>query len=119
MSAAPMKPKLLLIAGFLMVPVCFVGLLYQQSFVWAVCPQALIAMFFRQSQHAYDSLGAADFPDLAVALLYYPLVGLVLSRASREGELRRIGFRVAILHIFSIGLALAAGQFRNRIWAGQ
>src|SRR5258705_6109161 len=111
-----MKSKLLLVGGFLMIPVCLLGLLYQQSFVWVVCPQALVVMFFRQSQHAYDSLGAADYPDLVVALLYYPVVGWILSRASRAGRLRRIAVHVGIWHIAAIALAFGAAEIRNRIW---
>ena len=98
-----------------MIPVCLLGLFFQQSFIWVVCPQALIVMFIRQSQHAYDSLGAADFPDLAVGLLYYPLVGWILSRARRNGRLQRVAVHVGIWHIAAIGLALGLSEVRNRI----
>lgn len=111
-----MKSKLLLFGGFLMIPVSVLGLLYHQSFIWAVCPQALVVMFIRQWQHAYDSLGAADYPDLAVAFLYYPIVGWILSRACRQGTLRRVAIHVGIWHIVAIGLALGAGEMRNRMW---
>jgi hypothetical protein len=113
-----MKSTLLLVAGFLMIPVCLLGLFYQQSFIWVVCPQALIVMFVRQSRHAYDSLGAAGYPDLAVGLLYYPLIGWILSRAHRQGRLRRIAVHVFIWHIVAIGLAVGAGEIRNRMWRG-
>jgi hypothetical protein len=73
-------------------------------------------MFIRQAQHAYDSLGAADYPDLIVALIYYPLIGWVLSRASRKGTLRQVAVRIGIWHIAAIGLAVGAGEMRNRIW---
>ena len=111
-----MKPKLLIIAGFLMIPVCVLGLLWHQSFVWAICPQALVAMFLRQSQHAYDSLGAADYPDIAVAALYYPLVGWILSRAAVRDRLRPVAVHAAIWHVVAIGLAAGAAEIRNRLW---
>ena len=111
-----MKSKLLLIGGFLMVPVCFLGLWFQQSFVWVVCPQALVVMFLRQSQHGYDSLGAASLPDLAVALFYFPFIGWILSRASRARRLRRVVIHVVVWHIVAIGLAVGAAEMRNRIW---
>jgi hypothetical protein len=101
-----------------MIPVCPFGLLYQQSFIWVVCPQALVVMFVRQLLHAYDSLGAADFPDLAVGLLYYPLIGWILSRANRQDRLGRVAAHVAIWHVAAIVLAWGAGEFRNRIWRG-
>jgi len=100
-----MKSKLFLIFGFAMIPVCFVGLFNGQSFVWVVCPQALIVMFIRQSQSAYDSLAAAGVPDLIVALLYYPVIGWILSRASQRGTLRRVAVHVVIWHIAAIVLA--------------
>jgi hypothetical protein len=111
-----MKSNLLFIGGFLMIPACLLGLLYQWSFVWVVCPQALVVMFFRQSQHGYDSIGAADFPELAVALLYYPLIGWILSRSRRAGRLRRVAIHVGIWHIAAIALAFGAAEIRNRIW---
>jgi hypothetical protein len=113
-----MKSKLFIIAGFSMIPVCLFGLLHQQAFIWVVCPQALVVMFVRQSQHAYDSLGAADYPDLAVGLLYYPIIGWILSRASRQDRLRRVAGHVVIWHVAAIVLALGAGEFRNRMWRG-
>ena len=111
-----MKPKLIRIGGILMVPVCFLGLIFQQPFVWFVCPPSLVVMFLRQSQHGYDSLGAAGYPDLAVALIYYPIIGWVLSRASRDGRLRRVAIHIIIWHIAFIGLAVWSGEVRNRIW---
>ncbi len=99
-----------------MTPICLLGLFCQQSFVWVVCPQALLVTFAGQSQRGYDSLGAAGYPDLIVALLYYPVVGWILSRASREGRLRRVSVRAAIWHIAAIGLAPGCARIRNRIW---
>ena len=99
-----------------MIPVCILGLFYQKSFIWGVCPQALIVMFVRQWQHAYDSLGAADYPDLIVALLYYPIVGWILSRASQKGTLRQAAIHIGIWHIAAIVLAMGAGEIRNRLW---
>lgn len=81
-----MKAKLLLIAGFLMAPICVVGLFWQWRSIWVLCPQALIVMFAWQWQHTYDSIGAADYPDLVVGALYYPFVGWLLGRAVRRGH---------------------------------
>ena len=63
-----MKSKLILVGALLMVPVGFFGLVYHQWFAWGISPQALVVMFVRQSQHGYDSLGAAGIEDLTVAL---------------------------------------------------
>jgi len=82
------KSKLILVCGFLMVPICLFGLFYQQSFIWGVCPQSLFVTFLRQSLHAYDSIGAADYPDAAVAAAYYPVIAWILSRAFQRGQLR-------------------------------
>lgn len=111
-----MKSKLLLLGGFLMVPVCLFGLVYQHPLVWAVCPQALVVMFLRQSLHAYDSTGAADYPDLAVAVVYSPLVGWLLSRACRQGRLGRVAVYLAIWHSVAVGLAVGVAGIRNRAW---
>ena len=111
-----MKSTLLLVGGFLMIPVCLLGLFYQQPFIWVVCPQALVAMFIRQSQHPYDSLGAAGYPDLAVGLVYFPLIGWILSRAVRDGRIRRVACHVLVWHIGAIALAFGAAEMRNWIW---
>ena len=111
-----MKANLMLVAGVLMAPVCLFGLLYHHAFIWVVCPQALVVMFLRQSQDAYDSLGAADYPDLAMGFLYYPLIGWILARASRRGLFRRVVVRVALWHCVAIGLAVIAAGIRNKIW---
>ena len=111
-----MKSKLFLIGGFLMAPVCFFGLFYQWSAIWAICPQALVVMFLRQSLHSYDSLAAADIPDIAAGMLYYVLVGWLLARASKAGTLRKVAVRLIIWHIAAIGLAVLTGIIRNRLW---
>jgi hypothetical protein len=111
-----MKSKLLFIGGLLMVPICALGVAYQHAFAWVAFPQALVVMFLRQSQHGYDSLGAPGYPDLAVAVLYYPLLGWILSWASRKGTLRRVALRAAIWHIVAIALAVFTAEARNRIW---
>jgi hypothetical protein len=111
-----MKSKLLFIGGFLIVPVCVLGVAYQHSLAWVAFPQALVVMFLRQSQHGYDSLGAPGYPDLAIALLYYPLLGWIISRAGRKGTLQWVALRAAIWHIVAIGLAVFTAQARNRIW---
>ena len=100
----------------LMAPVCVLGLLYNQAYVWGVCPQAFVVMFFRQSLHSYDSLGAADYPDLAVSALYYPIIGWVLSRACRRGSLGRVSLVVAACHVAAVGLALGSLEMRNQMW---
>ena len=84
--------------------------------MWVVCPHALVVMFVRQAYHAYDSLGAADYPDLTVALLYCPFVGWVLTRAAKQAKLRSIGLRIALWHVAVIGAAVLAVQFRNKLW---
>ena len=99
-----------------MIPVCVMGLLWQQSFIWVICPQALVVMFVRQSQHAYDSLGAADYPDLAVGAFYYPLVGWILSRSALRNRLRPVAVHAAIWHVVAIGLAIGTAEIRNRLW---
>jgi hypothetical protein len=111
-----MKSKVIMAGGLLMAPVCVLGLLYHQSYIWGVCPQALVLMFIRQSLHAYDSLGAADYPDLAVAALYYPIIAWVLSRAWRHGSVGRVSLGVAACHVAAIGLALGSVEMRNRMW---
>jgi ABC-type uncharacterized transport system permease subunit len=73
-------------------------------------------MFVRQAQHAYDSIGAPDFPDLAVALLYYPVVGWVLGRAIKLGTTPRVGTWVALWHVVAIGLAWGTVEVRNKLW---
>jgi len=110
------KSKLILVCGFLMVPICLFGLFYQQSFIWGVCPQSLFVMFLRQSLHAYDSIGAADYPDAAVAAAYYPVIAWILSRAFQRGQLRRASAYVGVCHIAAIGFAVGAGEFRNHMW---
>ena len=114
--SAKMKPEFIRIDGLMMVPVCILGLLCRQSFIWLVCPQVLVVMFIRQAQHGHDSLGAAGYPDLAVALLYYPLIGWILSRAGKAGKLRPVAIRVMVWHVAFMGLAVLAGEMRNRIW---
>lgn len=74
------------------------------------------SVFLRQSQRGYDSLSAADYPDLAAAVIYYPVIGWILSRASRKGTLRRTAIRIAIWHIVAIGLAVFTATVRNRLW---
>ena len=111
-----MNTKLITVGGYVMIPVCVLGLLFQQAFAWLICPQALVVMFLRQSLHAYDSLGAADWPDLVVACIYYPFIGWLLSHAVRAGRLRHVAIRVAVWHIVAIGLAVTTAELRNRIW---
>jgi len=108
--------RFFVLGGFLMVPVCVMGLFWQQPYIWEICPQALVVMFLRQSQRAYDSLGAAGYPDLAVAVLYYPVVGGILSRAAAREKLPSTAARVVVWHVVAIGLAFGTAAIRNQLW---
>ena len=110
------KLRVMLVGGWLMSPLCFFLLAYANSLMWVVCPQALVVMFLRQSQHGYDSLGAPDIPDLLVALFYYPVIGRILVRASKMGKFRQVAIRVVLWHIVAFGLAIFTAHMRNRIW---
>jgi len=110
------KSKLILACGFLMAHICLFGLLYQQSFIWGVCPQSLFVMFLRQSLRAYDSIGAAGYLDLAVAGAYYPVTAWILSRAFERGQLRKASAYIGFCHIAAVGFAVGAGEFRNHMW---
>ena len=105
-----------LVVGLLMTPVCCLGLLWQQWFSWIVCPQALVVMFLRQAEQPYDSLGAADYPDLTVGVLYYPVVGWILSQAIKRDALSRSAVRVAVWHTVALIAAAAARTLRDRLW---
>jgi len=73
-------------------------------------------MFLRQSFHGYDSLGAASYPDLLVAVLYFPFVASILSRAFRRGQFRKASAYVGSWHGVAVLLAIGAGEFRNHVW---
>lgn len=105
-----------MVGGLLMAVVSVIGLLYSQPYIWSVCPHALVVMFIRQSLHAYDSMAAADYPDLVVAGLYYPVIAWLLSRAGMHGRFGRICLGVAASHVLVVGLALACEGMRNRMW---
>jgi hypothetical protein len=107
-----MQRRVLLIAGFVMAPICVLGLLWRQAFVWIVCPQALVVLFLRQTQSPFDSLGAADYPDLAVGMFYYPVLGWILSRALKRGALPRTAAHAAVWHAIALGAAVALWPFR-------
>lgn len=111
-----MKHFLILIGGLLMAPICFFLFVYTSSFAWFILPQALTVMFVRQSQTAYDSLGAPGWPDLVVCVLYYPIVGWILSRATRSGNLLHVAARIIIWHLFAMILAVITMEIRNHIW---
>ena len=111
-----MKRALPIIAGLALAPVCVIGLFWQQSFIWVLCPQALLVMFLRQAQGSPDSLAAAALPDVIVGVLYYPVVGWLLSRGLRSGALRRTAVQVGVWHAAALIAAVAAGQFRNTLW---
>ncbi len=102
--------------GILLAPICVLALGWHWSGAWVLCPQALIVMFARQCQSAYDSLGAAGYPDLAVAALYYPILGWFLRRAAKAGRFRSVSVWAGLLHMAAIALAWAAAETRNKIW---
>jgi hypothetical protein len=57
-----------LLIGLLMVPICALGLLWHQAFIWILCPESLVVLFLRQALSPPDSLGAVGYPDLAVTI---------------------------------------------------
>lgn len=93
------------------------GLFLQHAYMWVLCPQALAVMFYRQSLRPYDSLGAADVPELALAVLYFPFVAWLLNRAQRKGDLRWTAQWIGIGHLVAIAIAIVAAKFRNEVWA--
>ena len=111
-----MKVWLPVIIGFLMAPICVFALLRRWSSIWVLCPHALIVMFVRQWQHGYDSLGTPSYPDLAVAGLYYPILGWFLRRGIKSGRLSTTGTVAGLLHVVAIGIAWGAQAMRDRIW---
>jgi hypothetical protein len=102
--------------GLVLSPICALGLLWHQSFIWVVCPQSLVVMFLRQAGSPYDSLSAADYPDLVVGVLYYPVLGWLLSRALKNGTLQRTGMRLVLWHAVALALAFGTAEARNRLW---
>src|SRR4051812_13064216 len=92
------RPRLAVRAGLLLAPLPVLLLFFQFWIAWIVCPYALMVMFIRQSLQAYDSLGAADVPDLLVALLQFPLLGFLLARAARKGSLKPTLTAIFICH---------------------
>jgi len=104
-------------AGAVLAGIAVMGLFLQHAYLWFLCPQAVAVVFYRQSLRPYDSLGAADVPELAVAVLYFPFVAWLLSRAQRKGELRRAALWIGFGHLAAVALAVAATRFRNQIWA--
>ena len=111
-----MQRVFILISVFVMAAVSAWGLCWHQTFIWIVCPQALVVMFLRQAQKSYDSLGAVGVPDLAVGVLYFPIVGWLYTQALKKGVLRRVAIRVAIWHAVAIIAAVATVMFRNKVW---
>ncbi len=112
-----LMPRILpLLIGLLLVPICALGLLWHQSFIWILCPQSLVVMFLRQAGSPYDSLGAADYPDIAVGVLYFPVVGVLLSRALKKGNFRSTGLRIAGWHVVALVLAVTIAMIRNHLW---
>lgn len=110
------KPWQIITIGWLLAPLPPILLLWQSGAAWAVCPYALCVMFIRQAQHAYDSLGAADIPDLLVAFLQFPVVGWLLAKSVREGSAKPRALRIAVWHLIAIGAAVLLAEFRNHVW---
>ena len=101
----------------ILVAVSVVGLLYRWALIWLLCPQSLVVMFWRQAQRPYDSLGAAGYPDLAVAALYFPLMAWLLSRANRNGKMLHIARWIGIWHLVAVAIAIGMATFRNHVWS--
>ena len=107
------------IALLILVPTCVFGLCYHLPFMWLLCPQSMVVMFIRQSNRAFDSLGAADLPDLAVAAFYYPVVSWLLIRAARQGMISRVVRRLAFWHLVAMIAAPSLWLVRNALWSAQ
>jgi hypothetical protein len=105
------------LGGVLLAGATVIGLLFQFDFVWALCPQALIVMFCRQAMAPYDSLGAADYPDLAMPILYFPLVAWLLSRAHRSGNFSKTTAKIGLWHLMAVVASIGAAMFRNHVWS--
>jgi len=118
-SGPRINQQFLAVGSIFLTATSLAGLLFQKSFCWLLCPQALLVMFIRQSQHAYDSLGAVSLPDLITALLYYPYVSWIVWRRSRAGKTRRTVFAVLLFHLVTIAAAYGAANFRNYVWASR
>jgi hypothetical protein len=104
-------------AGTVLAGIAATGLFLQHAYLWLLCPPALAVMFYRQSLQPYDSLGAADVPELVVAVLYFPFVAGLLNRAQRKGELRWTVLWIGIGHLVAIAIAIVAAKFRNEVWS--
>jgi len=111
-----MKAQLPLVMGFVIAPLCGWAFLWGWPLMLFICPQAVLVMLVRQAQHGYDSLGGADYPDIAVAILYYPIIGWILQRAIKRGTLPRVRVLIILAHIVAIALALGGAAVRNRPW---
>jgi hypothetical protein len=104
------------ILGILLGILSVAALLFHHSVCWAVCPQALIVMFVRQSLRAYDSLGAADWPDLIAAVSYPVIVTRLLKRAQQRGVLRRGMIYLVMTHLIAIAAAFWLMLVRDHFW---
>ena len=105
------------IGGILSAAASVAGLCYHLKYIWVLCPQSLVVMFYRQSLRPYDSLGAADLPDLAVAAIYFPIVAWLLSRACNSGRFWHVARWIGIWHLVAIALAVGAAKYRNLAWS--
>jgi hypothetical protein len=111
------RARVFIIAGFAMVPIYFLGLIYVGwVFMLGFCPQALVVWNVMEAQHGYNSLAGPELPDIAVGLFYYPIVGRILSGASQRGTLKRTAGRVGVWHMIAIGLALGTGKVLDLCW---
>lgn len=111
-----MKAKLFLIGGIIMAPIATCGIVWCKFYVWGVCPQALVVMFIRQTIDGPDSLGLPDLPELAMAILYYPIIGWRLARGAEQGQLLRVSVVITFWHVIALALAWGACALRNSQW---
>ena len=111
------KPWQIILAGWILAPLPPILLFWQNAAAWAVCPYALCVMFIRQAQHAYDSLGAADIPDMVVALLQFPVVGWLLAKAMQKRSIKPTLARIIVWHLVAITAAFSLAQYRNHVWS--
>jgi hypothetical protein len=108
--------KLIIAFGLLMAPVSICGLLFHQSYLVIVCPQAQIVMFMKAIlEGAMDFAPGPAWPDITVAALYWPLVAAAMVVAQRADSLARCVSRIAYAHLAAVLGALLALAFEHRI----
>ncbi|HTI71704.1 MAG TPA: hypothetical protein VMF06_17140 [Candidatus Limnocylindria bacterium] len=106
-----------LFLGCLMAPISGASILLGRTATWLVCPLSLVAYFLRQAQSGFDSLGAPGYLEIAIALVYFPIVGGLLRRGVLENRFRTVSSRILMVHGATIAGALLALAFRERCWS--